>query len=113
MAIHRLTPRELNKIEAAKPTRSKLYSDGGGLYLQVGKGGGAKSWIFRYSRKRFGKSGEAHMGLGPAHTISIDEARDQARGLRQQLLKKEIDPMEARRADRITKQLEESKHVTF
>jgi integrase len=112
MAIHRLTPRELNKIEAAKPTRTKLYSDGGGLNLQVGEGGGAKSWIFRYSLKPFGKPGERRMGLGAAHTISIDEAREQARICRQQILKG-IDPWEAREAAKISKRLEESKRVTF
>jgi integrase len=112
MAIHRLTPRELEKILASRPERSKLYSDGGGLNLQIGPGGAAQSWIFRFSRKPFGKPGETHMGLGPLHTVSIDEAREQARVCRQQLLKG-TDPMEARKAGREKKRREESKDVTF
>jgi integrase len=107
MAIHRL---KLRDVERA--TRAGMYSDGLGLYLQVGEGGDAKSWIFRYSRSRFGKSGDAHMGLGPTHTVSLDEARELARTLRQQLLNG-IDPLEARKADRLAKRLEASKHVTF
>jgi integrase len=107
MAIHRLKSRFVDTV-----TRAGMYSDGAGLYLQVGQGGGAKSWIFRYNRSRFGKGGEAHMGLGPAHTISLDEAREFARECRQQILKG-IDPMEAREAERLAKRLEESKHVTF
>jgi integrase len=89
-----------------------MYSDGGGLYLQVGEGGSAKSWIFRYSRSRFGKAGDAHMGLGPTHTISLDQARKLAQVLRQQLLNG-IDPLAARKADQMAKRLEAGKHVTF
>jgi Arm DNA-binding domain/Phage integrase central domain len=107
MAIHRLKP---NFIETV--TRAGKYPDGDGLYLRVGEGGGAKSWIFRYSRSRFGKSGEAEMGLGPTHTIGLHDAREMARECRQQL-HRGIDPMEARKADRIAKQLEAAKQVTF
>jgi integrase len=89
-----------------------MYADGGGLYLQIGGGGRAKSWIFRYSRSRFGRDGEAHMGLGPAHTISLDEARELARVCRQRLLGG-IDPLMERTAERRAKQLEASKDVTF
>jgi integrase len=107
MAIHRLKSRFVDTV-----TRAGMYSDGGGLYLQVGKSGGAKSWIFRYSRSRFGRGGEAHMGLGPLHTISLEEARELARGCRHQILKG-IDPMESRKAEQLAKRLEESKQVTF
>jgi hypothetical protein len=107
MAIHRLKPRFVDTV-----TKAGMYSDGAGLYLQVGEGGGAKSWIFRYSRRRFGKPGEAHMGLGSTHTFSLDEAREIARAYRQQI-KQGIDPLESRKAERLTKKLEESKHVTF
>jgi integrase len=89
-----------------------MYSDGGGLYLQVGEEGGAKSWIFRFSRRRFGKAGEAHMGLGSAHTFSLDEAREMARECRQQI-KHGIDPLEAHRTDLIIKQAERAKIITF
>ena len=107
MAIHRLKANFIDKV-----TRAGLYADGGGLYLQVGDGGGAKSWIFRYSRTRFGRTGGATMGLGPAHTISADAAREVARECRLQILQG-IDPLEARKADRTAKQLEATKNVTF
>jgi hypothetical protein len=107
MAIHRLKPAFVDKVE-----RAGVYADGGGLYLQVGEGGGAKSWVFRYSRARFGKLGEAHMGLGPLHTISLADARELARQCRQQLLRG-IDPIEARKSERLAKQLEAAKNLTF
>jgi integrase len=104
MAIHRLKHRFVDSV-----TRVGMYADGGGLYLQVGKGGGAKSWIFRYHPAG---RGERHMGLGPTHTISLDEARELARACRQQRLDG-IDPIEARKAQKIAAQLEASKNVTF
>jgi integrase len=107
MAIHRLKAIFVDKV-----TRAGMYADGAGLYLQVGKGGGAKSWIFRYSRVRFGRPGEAHMGLGPKHTISPHDAREMARECRRQLLQG-LDPMETRKSVRVAKQLDAAKQVTF
>ena len=107
MAIHRLKPAFIDKA-----TRAGMYADGGGLYLQVGEGGGAKSWVFRYSRTRFGKLGEAHMGLGPVHTIGLHDARELARQCRVKILRG-TDPMEERKSDRLAKQLEAAKQVTF
>jgi integrase len=107
MAIHRLTNRFVNTV-----TKAGMHNDGLGLYLQVGEGGSAKSWIFRYRNSRFGKSGSTHMGLGPTHTISLDEARELARTARQQL-QNNINPIESRKAERLAKQLEESRRVTF
>ena len=57
------------------------YGDGQGLYLQITKPG-TKSWLFRYERN----GRERWMGLGPFHTISLQEARERARKARQQLL---------------------------
>jgi integrase len=105
MSIHKLTPGFVAKV-----TADGLYSDGRGLYLQVR--GGAKSWIFRYARSRFGRTGESNMGLGPAHTISLDEAEELARQCRIQLMKG-IDPLEARKAAQRAQQLEAAKNVTF
>jgi integrase len=75
-----------------------LLGDGGGLWLQctLGEGGHVRrSWTFRY--ERHGKRRE--MGLGPAHTLGLAEARDKARRLRQQLLD-DVDPLAARQAAR-------------
>jgi integrase len=78
-----------------------MYCDGGGLYLQVSKakhGGVNRSWVFRYSvRNGDGKSRLRDMGLGPVTTLSLAEARDKARLLRQQRLDG-VDPIEAKRA---------------
>src|SRR5262249_19062235 len=85
--IHRLTG---SKIERHR--RAGLFADGGGLYLQV-MPGGSKSWIFQYDRA--GK--RTKLGLGPLHTVSLEEAREKARALRAQLLRGEA-PMSARAA---------------
>jgi integrase len=107
MAIHRLKPSFVDKV-----ARAGMYADGAGLYLQVGEGGSAKSWIFRYSRLRFGKSGEAHMGLGSTHTVSLHDAREFARECRRKILQG-IDPMEARKSDRLARRLDVARQVTF
>ncbi|MEO0485144.1 MAG: tyrosine-type recombinase/integrase [Pseudomonadota bacterium] len=61
----------VKKVQALKePGR---YSDGGGLYLHVGKGD-AKSWIMRIMQR-----GKRHdIGLGSAHFVTLAEAREYA-----------------------------------
>ena len=54
-------------------TERGLYGDGGGLYLQVAKGG-SKSWLFRF--KSDGRS--RWHGLGTARDVSLAEARIKA-----------------------------------
>src|SRR5258708_1715870 len=103
MAIHRLKPRFVETVKA-----KGMYADGGGLYLQVGEGGGAKSWIFRYHVEG---RGDRQMGLGPTHTIGLAEARERARKCREQRLD-DIDPIEARDAARLAQRLEAAKQVT-
>jgi integrase len=115
--IHRLKARQ---VINAKPKPGKFVNrlaDGGGLYLQVtrSKEGYNKNWIFRFER-----NDERHdLGLGPLHTISLAEAREKARHLRQQLLDN-INPLEAKREkelnrqrERDAKKAEETKRITF
>jgi len=89
------------RVRTAKPVGNRtnlLVGDGGGLWLQctLGEGGHVRrSWTFRYELN--GKRRE--MGLGPLHTIGLADAREKARGLRQQLLDN-VDPLEAREAIR-------------
>jgi hypothetical protein len=63
-------------LTALKVTRIRelgMYADGGGLFLQVTKGG--RSWVFRYMI-----AGQAReMGLGSATTITLAEARNRLR----------------------------------
>ncbi|HVW58004.1 MAG TPA: Arm DNA-binding domain-containing protein, partial [Rhizobiaceae bacterium] len=56
------------------------YSDGGGLYLNVGPTGG-KSWLFMWT-PRGGKRKE--MGLGPYPAVSLADARAKADQCRRQ-----------------------------
>ena len=85
--------RELNRLTAltvknAKPDPkgTKLYTDGGGLYLQVTPTG-VRSWTVRYTLDGQPKS----MGLGAIHTVTLSEAREEALSVRK-LVKQGIDP---------------------
>jgi hypothetical protein len=102
--------RTVGKLTALAVTQAKqrgYYGDGGGLYLQVSRGG-AKSWVFRF--KEAGKLRE--MGLGPLHTIGLAEARRRAQECRVARLDGR-DPIEARRADRVKGKLDAAKAITF
>jgi len=83
------------------------YADGGGLYLQVSQTG-TKSWLFRYMLN--GKARQ--MGLGAVHTVSLAEAREAALQCRK-LLHEGIDPIQARRDERASKELEAATAMTF
>src|SRR5262249_45757095 len=104
--ICRMTIRVVGKlsparVRSAKPVGNRtslLIGDGGGLWLQCTLGDGGhvrRSWTFRYERG--GRRRE--MGLGATHTLSLAEAREKARALRQQLLDN-VDPLEVRDATR-------------
>jgi integrase len=98
---------KLSAVKVARITKPGMYSDGGGLYLQVSTLGG-RSWIFMY--KTNGR--EREMGLGPLHTISLSEARQKAMECRKLRLEG-IDPIDARRATRDQVRLETAKAMTF
>lgn len=102
--------RGIGKLTALAVTQAKrrgYYGDGGGLYLQV-SANGSKSWVFRF--KEAGRLRE--MGLGPTHTISLAEAREKARDCRKQRLEA-IDPIEARKAERMQARFAAAKTVIF
>jgi integrase len=103
MAIWKLQPRFVDTVKA-----KGMYPDGGGLYLQVGTGGAAKSWLFRYNVA----GRDRQMGLGPAHTIGLAAARERARECREMRLAG-IDPIEARNTKRLDDKLVAAKNVTF
>ncbi|MGO4319862.1 tyrosine-type recombinase/integrase, partial [Agrobacterium sp. MCAB5] len=84
-----------------------LYSDGGGLYLQVAKGG-SKSWIFRFMIA--GKP--RYMGLGSIDTFSLREARERAKEARK-LVADGIDPIDARRERVAAARADDAKLVSF
>jgi hypothetical protein len=95
--------RELGKLTSLSVRNAKrrgLYGDGGGLFLQV-SAGGSRSWVFRWK-----EAGRLRvMGLGPAHTVSLAEAREKALACRKLRLD-DLDPIEERRAKRAAAQLE-------
>lgn len=101
-AIHRL-----KAIAVAQITSPGLYSDGGGLYLQVTPAG-VRSWLYRYMR-----NGKARgMGLGPLHTINLAKARVKAHECREQLLAG-IDPLDAKKGAKQAQQIEDAKALSF
>jgi integrase len=98
---------KLTTIHVQRAKRRGLYGDGGGLFLQVAKGG-SKSWIFRFK-----EAGRLRvMGLGPLHTVSLAEAREKALACRKLRLD-DIDPIAARREKRIAAKVEAAKAITF
>ncbi len=99
---HKLTTRA---VSAAK--RPGLHSDGGGLYLQVARGG-SKSWLFRFMLRRKSRD----MGLGGIDVVSLSEAREKALEARK-LVKAGIDPIDARKAQRAQYAVDAASGRTF
>ncbi|MBE0532631.1 MAG: integrase arm-type DNA-binding domain-containing protein [Rhodospirillales bacterium] len=102
--------RQISKLSALAVLREKkpgLYSDGGGLYLQVSDAG-AKSWIFRFML-----DGRARqMGLGSLRAVSLSQARDKARDALN-LCSDGVDPIDHRKATRASARFEAAKAITF
>lgn len=102
--------RETARLTALKVTRLKekpgMHADGGGLYLQVTRGGA--SWVLRFmlaGRPRY-------MGLGPLALYGLADAR--AKALEARRLRHEgYDPIEARRATRMRARLDAAKSIAF
>jgi integrase len=82
------------------------HNDGGGLYLRVA-GKDQRWWAFRY-----GAGGARYHGLGPTHTLTLSEAREQARKCRKLLLEG-LDPITVGRAARAAVKLTEANTQTF
>jgi integrase len=102
--------RTIGKLTALKVDKAKrpgMYADGGGLYLRV-TGDGTKNWVFRFMLN--GKP--RWMGMGALHTIGLVDARNRAAEHRMQC-HDGIDPIEARRAERMQGRLNDAKAITF
>ena len=108
---------KLNRLSArfvATISKKGTYGDGGGLFLQVGIAGQAKSWIFIYRRARLlgktkadGRKGDndevskGYVGLGSVKAVSLARARELAQECRELLVGRKIDPRaEFRRRER-------------
>ena len=89
--------RQANKLTVravSAANKPGLYSDGGGLYLAVARGG-SKSWLYRFMLRRRARD----MGLGGVDVVSLAEAREKALESRK-LVKAGVDPIDARNAER-------------
>jgi integrase len=113
--IHRLTPTAVKNAKPGKRSdgtpRAKLYSDGGGLYLQVtpGEFRVSRSWIFRYATSQ---RTERYMGLGSLDTVTLADARLKAADCRK-VIEQGKDPIEARDAERAASAAQAAQAVTF
>jgi integrase len=84
-----------------------MHPDGDGLYLKVAPGG-SRSWAFRYKR-----NGDAReMGLGPAGTIGLAQARELATDQRR-LLAAGLDPIDHRRAEAKAAEAQAARAMSF
>jgi integrase len=97
----------LSAIQVSKLKKPGLYSDGGGLYLQITTKG-AKSWLYRYmmAGTSFG------MGMGPTRIVSLAEARQKA--LEASKLRIDgINPLEVKRKRNVAEALVSARMMTF
>ena len=91
-----------------RETKPGRYFDRDNLYLQV-RSKTSKSWLLRFNRHGWR---ERWMGLGSWKDFKLDEAREEAR-LARQLLKKGIDPIEARLAEREAAESDKEESQSF
>jgi integrase len=111
--MNRLTDAKVRSIKPDKGKFVKRLADGGGLVLQATASGEGvnRNFIFRYQR-----DGERHdYGIGPAHTVTLAEARRKATELRLLLLDG-VDPLQERldaKAERLAAKAKEVKAKTF
>jgi integrase len=101
---------KIDLLSAAKVRSVKkpgYYLDGRGLYLQV-KGETSKSWLLKYSIDKRPRA----MGLGSAFDFSLADARERRDDLRK-LIKRGIDPLETKAAEKQAQKIEAAKAITF
>lgn len=99
--------RQLSALKVKHDLTPGMYPDGLGLYLQV-REGNAKSWVYRYrinGRLR-------DMGLGPAHSVTLAEARDKAEKCRA-IRRSGLDPIEERRKEECAAAASAARVMTF
>jgi integrase len=98
-----MSDKKLSAVFVMQVSQPGRYHDGGGLYLQV-RSASEKSWLFRFRRN--------WMGLGPLRDVSLAEARAAAAKCRKMLLAG-IDPLEARRSEKMKAKLDSVSGTTF
>jgi integrase len=101
---------KIDLLSAAKVRSVKepgMYLDGRGLYLQV-RGASSKSWLLKYSIEKNPRA----MGLGSAFDFTLAEARERRDELRK-LIKRGVDPLKEKAAEKEAKKIEAAKAITF
>jgi integrase len=111
--INRLTAKFVENAKPKKKGRTKeRFLDGGGLYLNVTVSPDGKrfnrSWVFKF--ELCGR--RAEVGMGPTHTVTLVEAREQAREYRKMLIQG-IDPLAAKKAQARAEELRLGSQFTF
>lgn len=89
---------KLTWSKVQKLTENGMWSDGNNLYLSVTNNGAGKSWVFRWTIP--GTRRDRVMGLGPVHTVNLEEAREKALEYRK-LLRDGKDPLDERDGARL------------
>jgi integrase len=97
----------LTALAVARLRRPGMYTDGGGLYLQV-SGSQGRSWVYRWARG--GRT--RYMGLGSLTAMSLAEARVRAAEART-LVTAGIDPIDARDGKLAAERTARARQVTF
>jgi integrase len=105
-----------SQVMHAKPPvgrRAVMLPDGGNLYLRCDRDKTHPDRVHRSFVFRYELAGRRHdLGIGGTHTVTLAEAREKARKLRQDLLD-QVDPLLERRKQQQTLIAERARAITF
>lgn len=107
--------KELSALEVKRLSEPGMYAVGGvpGLHLQVLPGGG-RTWLLRVTvgENAGGKQRRSEVGLGGYPAVTLQQARDKAREVREKIAQG-IDPIAARKAARSALIASRANEMTF
>lgn len=107
--------KELSALEVKRLSQPGMYAVGGvpGLHLQVLPGGG-KTWLLRVTvgATADGKQRRSEVGLGGYPAVTLQQARDKAREVREKIAQG-IDPIAERKAARSALMASRATEITF
>lgn len=107
--------KELSALEVKRLSQPGMYAVGGvpGLHLQVLPGGG-KTWLLRVTigATASGKQRRSEVGLGGYPAVTLQQARDKAREVREKIAQG-IDPIAERKAARSALLASRAMDITF
>lgn len=105
--LARFVALDIERLAGVKSDKTRMYHDGGGLYLCVDKRG-STSWVYRYTLDGRART----MGLGGFPTISLSKAR-KAAGTAREAHASRIDPLNQREAQRKARRAALLQKITF